>query len=129
MLKPYKTKVYVSIDDGPKIDTYGRGYGLTEDDVPSVFSISYTFQEALNAKPLSPDICVGTTLFRKRPYIEVRYDWCDEKRYYNFDKITIERRKEPWRDATLKDVHDYSTADQFIQYLKEHGITTCPMNF
>ena len=75
----------------------------------------------------TPNVTAGTTLFLKRPYVKIVYSLFDEDEYYNFDKITIERRKEPWTDATLKDIHDNSTADQFIQYLKERGMTTCPI--
>ena len=129
MLKPYKVYTYVSVNDGPKRQIQSVGYGLTEDELPSVVQISYTFQEALTQKLPTPHITTGKTLFFKRPYVKIEYSWCTDDEYYNFDRITIERRKEPWTEATLQDVHDYSPAEQFIQYLKERGITTCPMNF
>ena len=129
MLKPYKVHTYISVNGGPKNKVWSVGYGLTEDELPNVVEVSYTFQEALTKKLPTPHVITGTTLFLKRPYVKIEYSWCNEDEYYNFDHITIERRKEPWTEATLQDVHDYSTADQFIQYLKERGITTCPMNF
>ena len=129
MLKPYRVYTYVSVNDGPKRQLWSVGYGLTEEEIPIVIEKSYTFQEALTRKWSTPYITTGTTLFLKRPYVKIEYSWCSEDEYYNFDHITLERRIEPWTDATLKDIHDYSTADQFIQYLKERGITTCPMNF
>ena len=129
MLKPCKVTYYVSVDGGPKRQIQSVGYGLTEDGLPNVVEISYTFHEALTKKLPTPHITTGKTLFLKRPYVKIEYSWCTEDEYYNFDTITIERRKTPWTTATLQDVHDYSTADQFIQYLKERGITTCPMNF
>lgn len=129
MLKPYKVHTYISVDDGPKHKIWSVGYGLTEDELPNVAEVSYTFQEALTKKLPTPHVTTGITLFRKRPYVKIEYSWCNEDEYYNFDHITIERHKEPWTEATLKDIHDYTSADQFIQYLKERGITTCPMNF
>ena len=129
ILKPYKVHTYISVNGGPKTKVWSVGYGLTEDELPSTVEASYTFQEALTEEPPTPDITTGTTWFRKRPYVKIEYSWCTADTYYNFDHITIERRKELWANATLKDVHDYTPADQFIQDLKERGITTCPMNF
>ena len=129
MLKPYKVYTYVAVNDEPMRRIEAVGYGLTEDELPSVVEMTYTFQEALTQKLPTPHITAGTTLFRKRPCVKISYSWCAEDEYYNFDHITIKRHKEPWLEATLKDVHDYSSADQFIQYLKERGITACPMNF
>lgn len=129
MLKPYKVYTYISVNGGPKTEVWGVGYGLTDDELPHTVEVSYTFQEALIKKLPTPYVTTGTTFFRKRPYVKISYSWCQEDEYYNFDTITIERRKEPWTNATLKDIHDYSPADQFIQYLKERGITVCVMNF
>jgi hypothetical protein len=129
MLKPYQVHTYISVNGGPKTEMQAVGYGLTEDELPNTVEVSYTFQEALTKKLPAPNITTGTTIFLKRPYVKIQYSWCNEDEYYNFDKLTIERRKVPWTDATLQDIHDYSTADQFIQYLKERGIATCPMNF
>ena len=127
MLKPYKVKTYISVNDGPKTEVWSTGYGLTEDELPSIVEVPYTFQEVLTEKLPTPDVTTGTTLFRKRPYVKIEYSWCTSDIYYNFDHITIERRKELWANATLKDVHDYSPADQFIQYLKERDMSVCPI--
>jgi hypothetical protein len=129
MLKPYKVYTYVSVNGRPKRQLWSVEYGLTDDELPLVVEKSYTFQEALTRKWVTPHITTGKTFLFKRPYVKIEYSWCSEDEYYNFDHITLERRVEPWTNATLKDIHDYSTADQFIQYLKERGITTCPMNF
>ena len=131
MLKPCKTTYYVSVDGGPKRKLWTTKYGLTQHALPNSFELGHLFSHILNAgsRAYVPDIYTDTTLFRKRPYVEIRYNWDDEERYYDFDEIRIEEREEPWTNATLKDVHDCASADQFIQYLKERGITTCPMNF
>lgn len=127
MLKPYKVYTYISVNGGSKTQISSVGYGLTEEELPSTFEKSYTFQEALTKKLPTPYVTTGKTSLFKRPYVKIEYSWCHEDQYYNFDTITIERRKEPWANATLKDIHDYSSADQFIQYLKERGMTTCPI--
>ena len=129
MLKPYKVYTYVSVDDEPKRQLWYAECGLTEDEPSIVIEKSFTFQEALVHKWVTPYITTGTTFFLKRPYVKIEYSWCSEDKYYSFERITLERRVEPWNNPTLKDIHDCSTADQFIQYLKERGITTCPMNF
>jgi hypothetical protein len=36
---------------------------------------------------------------------------------------------EEWKEVTLEWIIKNLPADQTIQYLKERGITTCPMNF
>ena len=127
MLKPCKLYTYVSVNDGPKYQIGSVAYGLIEGKLPVVIEKSFTFQEVLTHKCNDPYITAGATFFLKRPYVKIEYSWCTEEVYYNFDHITLESRAEPWENATLKDIHDHSAADQFIQYLKERGITTCPI--
>ncbi len=131
MLKPCKVTYYVSINGSPKRKLWTTKYGLTKYELPHSFEYGQSFANIINcgSRAFAPDVYIGTTLFRKRPYVEIRYNRDDEESYYGFDEIRIEERVEPWEQATLKDIHDYSTAEQFIQYLKERGITTCPMNF
>lgn len=125
MLKPYERHTYISIDNGPKCPIGITEFGLTEEGFPDVTTESYTFQDVMTKLPLLPYITSGTTLFRKRPYVKIAYSWCCEEVFYTFDNITIEYHTAPWHKATLKDIHDYSTADQFLQYLKERGIYIC----
>ena len=127
MLKAYKVRTYISVNNKPKIESFRVSYGLTEDELPRVVTTSWSFQEALNQKLPTPTVKTGATLFRKRPYITVEETWCDTRRYYNFDSITIERHYEPWDDITLKDLFDDFSVDECIQYLKERGINTCPI--
>ena len=126
MLKAYKVRTYISINNKPKFETFRVGRGLTEDELPRVVTTSWSFQDALNQKLPTPDVKTGTTLFRKRPYITVEETWCDTRRYYNFDALTVERHYEPY-DITLDELFKSYSADECIQYLKERGMTTCPI--
>lgn len=131
MLKPCKVTYYVSVDGRPKRKLWTTKYGLTERELPNSFEYAQSFENIIKNgnEAFAPDIYTDTTFFRKRPYMKIQYNWDAEERYYGFDTIRIEEYMEPWIKATLKDIHDYTPADQFIQYLKERGITTCPMNF
>lgn len=125
MLKPYRAYYTASIDDNPPRRLSYIGYGLIDKELPCVYIRQWTFQEALeDVLPLG--ITTDETFFRKRPYVEVDYSWCDTEKYYNFDRITVERHYEPW-NASLKDIMEHSTAEDFIQYLKEQGMNTCPL--
>jgi hypothetical protein len=126
MLNAYKVRTYISIDNKPKKQTLIIGYGLTEDELPRVVTTSWSFQDYFDNKVPTPAVKTDTTIFRNRPYVEVEYAWDDVDRYYNFDSITIERHYEPY-DVTLNELFDNYSADECIQYLKDRGITTCPI--
>ena len=127
MLKPCKVKTYVTIDNNPKRRLWSVQYKLTDRELPNSFECATTFSQILNNPNGIPNITIGRTLFRNRPYIKILYDWFDEETYYGFDKFRIERREEPWEDATLQNIYECAPADKFIQYLKERGITACPI--
>ena len=126
MLKAYKVKTYIAVDNKPKEEVFQIGYGLAEEDLPRIVTTTWSFQDCFDKKLPTPAIQSGTTIFRKRPYVEIEYSWDWHCRYYNLDSITIERHYEPY-DVTLNElIKDYS-ADQCIQYLKERGMTVCPI--
>lgn len=127
MLKPYRRYITVSVDDNPPIRLSYIRCGLIDEELPYVLIKSRSFQEILEDNPLRSYITIGHTFFRERPYVELEYSWRDTEKYYNFDRITIEYHYEPWNDASLKDIMEMSTAEDFIQYLKERGITICPI--
>ena len=131
MLKPCKVTYYVSVDGSPMRKLWTTEYKLTQHELPNSFEMGHLFEHIINggSRAYAPDIYTDTTLFRKRPYAEINYNWDCSERYYGFKEIRIKECEEPWENATLKDIHDCSSADQFIQYLKERGITTCSMNF
>ena len=126
MLQAYKVKTYIAVNDKPKKEIWRIGYGLTEDELPRVVTTTFSFQDCLDKQLPTPAIKAYKTFFRKIPYVRVEYDWEDVKYYYDFDSVTIERRYEPY-DITLNELIKGYPADQVIQYLKERGITTCPI--
>ena len=126
MLQAYKVITYIAVNDQPKKEIWRIGYGLTEDELPRVVTTTWSFQDCLDKQLPTPAIKPYKTLFRKRPYVRVEYDWEDVKYYYDFDSITIERHYELY-DITLDELFKNYSAEQCIQYLKERGITTCPI--
>ena len=126
MLKAYKVKTDISVDGKPMKRILRVGYGLTEEELPRVVTTIWAFQDCFDNKVPTPAVKTGTTLFRQRPYVEVEYAWDKVDRYYNFDSITIERHYEPY-DVTLNELFEDYSADECIQYLKERGMTACPI--
>jgi hypothetical protein len=49
--------------------------------------------------------------------------------YKHFKSISYMQTYEERKDVSLEWIIKHLPADQAIQYLKERGITTCPMNF
>lgn len=126
MLKAYKVRTCIAVDNKPKKQIFRIGYGLTEDELPRIVTTTWSFQDCFDKKVPTPAIKTDTTLFRKRPYVEIEYAWDDADRYYNFDSLTIERHYESC-DITLKELLEYYSADECIQYLKDRGMTACPI--
>ena len=126
MLKAYKVRTYIAVNDNPKKEIWRVGYGLTEDELPRIVTTTFSFQDCFDKELPTPAIKTYKTFFRKRPYVSVEYDWEDVKYYYDFDTVTIERQYEPY-DITLDALIKCYPADQVIQYLKERGITACPI--
>lgn len=126
MLKAYKVTTYIAVDDKPKREIFQKGYGLTEGELPDVATTICSFQDCFNITLPTGAIQTNKTLFRKRPYVEIEYAWDWHDRYYNFDSITIERHYEPY-DVTLNELFEDYSADQCIQYLKDRGMTACPI--
>lgn len=124
MLKTYKVKTYIKVDNKSRL--VDISYGLTENELPNVVATTYSFKDCFNTTLPTSIITTDTTLFRKRPYVEIEYNWdyCD--RYYSFDSLTIEKHYEPY-DITLNELFRQYSADECIQYLKDRGMTTCPI--
>ena len=126
MLKAYKVKTYIAVDGKPKREIFQKGYGLTEEELPRVVTTSWSFQDCFNTPLPTGAIQTNTTFFRKRPYVEIEYSWDWRDRYYKFDTLTIERSYEPYNITLNELIKEYS-ADECIQYLKERGMTACPI--
>lgn len=134
MLKVYHVYDYVSID-GAKWRTVGGygGYKITDEEVETKLVLdNVSFEEArefLSQNPLD-GVLNDSTLLRNKPTIVVRYqdawDWVE---YRRFDTMSYKREYKEYENVSFKWLTEHLSADQFIQYLKERGITTCPMNF
>lgn len=68
------------------------------------------------------------SFLKKKPIIEIAYDWCTTGKYKNFDNISIRQVYKEVLHMSLSDIMKKFNAEQVIQYLKEHGLATCPFN-
>jgi hypothetical protein len=133
MLKVYTLKRWISINHEEWKQVWYDTDVMRDDALPNevvlVDQVSFDkFYNALRTEPMT-HIRAGTTLFCKRPKISIDYDFDRTKRYTCFDTISCKYTYEEVTNASLYDIMRYFSADQTIQYLKERGITTCPMNF
>lgn len=133
MLKIYDVCDYISIDGAKWREVGGGGYRITDEEVEDRLVLDQaSFEQA--REYLSKNALWGvkndSTLFRNKPIIRVSYvDAWDYVDYRHFDTMLYKRKYTERKDVSFKWLMEHLTADQFIQYLKERGITTCPMNF
>lgn len=130
MLKSYKYQLQISLDgsDWCVIDT---GYTKLREEhaLEKTFIDSYSFADA-HEWMLNNHHCqweAGYTLFKKRPQIKIQYDWGTIETYKSFSTISIRAVYKEY-PITMRELQN-ENAETVIQYLKERGITTCPMNF
>lgn len=133
MLKVYHIHDYVSIDGAEWREVGGYGTKAIDGEPESKLALdNASFDEAYEflTQHLLCGLYIGTTFFRKKPTIEISYnDAWDAVVYKQFSTISYKREYEEWTNVSLKWIIENLSADQTIQYLKERGITTCPMNF
>ena len=130
MLKSYRYKLQVSLD-GADWNTIDIGYtGLREEhEHTRVLIENYSFAEAHEwlLHNWHSHFDAEYTFFKKKPKIKIQYGYSTIETYTSFKTLSIraiyEERKITMRDLQSED------AELVIQYLKERGITTCPMNF
>ena len=137
MLKIYKVHNYVSVD-GAEWRRVIKGW-LSDVQCIAVedYSLDYpmhrlSFNEAreyLYNNKLD-GIWNDKTFWTKNPTICIRYaDAWDDVIYKHFDTISYKQEYVEWTDVPLEWIINHLPAEQTIQYLKERGITACPMNF
>ena len=132
MLKVYTVKSYVSINEGDWQQVGRSGYIMTDNNpTEKVILNNATFDECykyVSQHPLD-GIYLSSTLFKKKPiiYIDDRY-FC-EHRYDHFNNISYKYVCEELKNVTLDCIMKKFSADKCIQYLKERGMSACPMNF
>lgn len=133
MLKVYHIHDYVSIDGADWREVGGYGDKAINGDPETEIRLdNASFDEA--REYLSQNYLSGvwndTAFLRNQPTIRVSYnDAWDSVEYRNFDTISYKREFEEWTKVSLKWIIENLPAEQTIQYLKERGIATCPMNF
>lgn len=131
MLKVYSMTNYVSVDGRDWKEVGWDGGYCMRDDMPEEvmdfenlsFDECYELLKDRNFYGISRDV----TLFRNRPQITVKY-WPDDEWYTRFNTISY---KTVYTEATwmsLSDIMKKFPAEKCIQYLKERGLTVCPMN-
>ena len=132
MLKIYTRKYWVSINN-KEWEQVWRGKEIMTDSPPSeaVIFDKLSFDECYELLQNVPmyHIRAGKTFFRKRPKVVIEYDYDRIKHYTHFDTISCKVTYEEIKDASLYAIMRYFSAEETIQYLKERGVTTCPMNF
>ena len=133
MLKVYKVYSCVSINGADWREVGRSGYKITDEEISDHIVLEQaSFSEA--REYLSQKIVNGVwndvTFFRHKPIICVYYSSaCDPIYYRKFDTMSYKIIYVEWRNVSMKWLMEHLPADQTIQYLKERGITTCPMNF
>ena len=133
MIKIYTRKRWVSINNKEWVQVWYETDVMRDDADPDeimlVEQMSFNdFYNVLQAKPMT-HIRVGKTFFRKKPKVLIDYDFDHTKRYTHFDTISCKVTYEEVKNTSLYNIMRYFSAEQTIQYLKERGITACPMNF
>lgn len=78
----------------------------------------------------------GKTFFKKKEYVKIRKsDWWSDGYYQLFEEdfpndlyiIHTDYVEVDLNYYTLKEIMDRTKASDFIEYLKDNGLTTCPM--
>ena len=130
MLKVYTVKPYISIN-GEDWQRVGLSGHIMTDNNPTekVILNNATFDECYKyvSQHSLDGIWLDSTLFRNKPILYIGYGWFDSTRYDHFDTISYKYIYEEWEDATLNYIMNNFSADKCIQYLKERGMSTCPI--
>lgn len=130
MLKVYRVKSYVSINGE---DWWHVGYDdhtiRNDNPIEKVFFKDITFNECykyIKEHELN-GISLDSTLFRNKPIIYIGNSYFDSYRYDHFDTISYKCVYEEWKEVPLTYIMEHFPADKCIQYLKERGMSACPI--
>lgn len=130
MLKVYTVKSYVSINEGDWQQVGRSGYIMTDNNpTEKVILNNATFDECykyVSQHPLD-GIYLSSTLFKKKPIIYIDDNHLYEHRYDHFNTISYKYVYEEWEDVPLSYIMNNFSADKCIQYLKERGMSACPI--
>ena len=133
MLKIYRVKKYVSIDNGEwkKIEKFGCNTYIMSNDSSSekIIFKNKSFDECFEflGNHYINGLSRSESIFRHKPLINVCYS-CDftETSYKSFNTISC---KETYTeiDITFDDMMKTFSAEQTIEYIKERGLNVCPV--
>lgn len=130
MLKVYTVKSYVSINGGDWQQVGLSGHIMTDNNpTEKVILNNATFDECYKyvSQHSLNGICLYSTLFKKKPIIYINDNHLYEHRYDHFDTISYKYVYEEWEDVSLNYIMNNFSADKCIQYLKERGMSACPI--
>ena len=130
MLKVYTVKSYVSINGGDWQRVGISGHTMTDDNpIEKILLDNATFNECCEyiSHHSLDGIWLDSTLFRNKPILYIGDGWFDSTRYDHFDTISYKYIYEEWEDVPLNYIMEHFSADKCIQYLKERGMSTCPI--
>lgn len=130
MIKSYRLKVRV-LFDGEEVQSRTRGFVLTEEAGISTKTWTFTnLKEAINSLPAGAGVFTWTW---KKPFKKEFYGLEVESKPFmwsSLDKkshtLTIEYSYIP-QEVSLNDILNYGNSSLAIQYLKEHGLSVCPI--
>ncbi len=130
MLKVYRVKSYVSINGEEWEEVGSTGYTVRDDEpTEKIFFENFTLNQCYEyLKENSLDgIWRSETFFRKRPMLYIGHGYFSSNGYTNFDTISYKYVYDEWKTVPLDWIMKHLSADQCIQYLKERGMTACPI--
>lgn len=133
MLKVYNVYKYVSIDGGDWRKLDYSGYKITDEELSECIMIDNA-SFADTREYLKNNSCFlmfnDETFFRRKPIIKINYnDAWEYATYKHFNTLSYKIVYKERKMVTMQWLMEHASADQVIQYFKERGITTCPMNF
>lgn len=133
MLKIYDVHDYVSIDGARWRELDVTGYRATDEEPQDTIILNNISFDEVRSYLLTHRVCGlcnDCTPFRHKPLVCVKYwDAWDYVDYKHFTTLSYKREFVERKDVTFEWMTKHLSADQLIQYLKERGITACPMNF
>lgn len=135
MLKIYRTYLQYHTDDGDW-DRFGYSGWLCEEEsnVEASKSIieNANFKQAFEHFENSPihGVVACRTYFKHRPYIcLIGAGFVEHTNLYqkDFTSLSIRKITEENKNVTLEWIMKHLSAEETIQYLKERGMTICPI--
>ena len=131
MLKVYRVGSYYKVDGEEWTRCCDTGYMIREETTENgKIHLDKVPWSCVYEHPGLQGIHIGETFFRHRPYIEVSHSWSyDGRRFYQdgfkeFSYMDVYTERDT---CSLEWIMKHASAEQTIQYMKERGMTACPL--